>query len=184
ILSIINSSIGPVTNTPNITQGFQCNQQGNKIVHTPGNNNSCVVTYNPVISSGIVRFEGYFQNTIEYRIIGIADASTVFNANRGPRDEGNYSKSIRFDGTDGGLWHISPRAISGLSRFLNNQKVACEVNMDKHQIQISESNASFTLTRFERLTISSAKNVELGLEWGTEWVIQQQQYQDDCCIIL
>ncbi|KAA6379512.1 MAG: putative MAP kinase kinase family domain protein [Streblomastix strix] len=121
-------SVGPVTNTPNITQGFQCKQQGNKIVHFQGNNSPCTVTYNPVISSGIVRFEGFFEKTNEYRIIGVADASVVYAANNGPGEQ-YRGKAVRFSGSEG-LLHIPSDAYGRFTKYSNFQRVACEVNMD------------------------------------------------------
>ncbi|KAA6382558.1 MAG: hypothetical protein EZS28_021916 [Streblomastix strix] len=174
----VTSSIGPVTNTPNINMGYQCQQQGNKIVHFQGNDNACPVTYNPVISSGVVRFEGIFENANEFRIIGVADASVIYVANYGPRVQ-NPDKAVRFNGVGGELFHIHQDTCGQLNKFSNFQRVACEVNMNS-----SPRTAYFFVEgteqpycvynipnaiRFERVSSSSGKNFDKRLEWGKEW---------------
>ncbi|KAA6404046.1 MAG: hypothetical protein EZS28_000426 [Streblomastix strix] len=149
----------------------------------------------PDFATGVVRFEGFFQNTAEDFCIGIADVSAVFEPNKLPGDDDNYTKTIRYYNR-GGTSHISSQ-YPGNSKIEENQLVACEVNMtsnprtlhffvnsQEQPLSISDipSNIrffvllinpeqSFTLTRFECIQSSSARGVERSqvLNWGIDW---------------
>ncbi|KAA6356594.1 MAG: hypothetical protein EZS28_047879, partial [Streblomastix strix] len=128
----IQQSVPPCLNT-NIPQGIipdkkHCYQEGSKIIHTDKKGCS-TVAFNPVLSSGIARFEGYFKDhPNSYFIIGIADSSAVFGSNESPSQSGNKKKTVCY-WRDGGLEHIGDY-IPGNSKIEENRTVSCEVNMD------------------------------------------------------
>ncbi|KAA6318568.1 MAG: hypothetical protein EZS28_054927, partial [Streblomastix strix] len=79
----------PPSLNPNMLVGIIPDQQfayqeGIKIVHTDKQGRS-TVAFNPIITSGIVRFGGYFQNhpDVNFRF-GIVDSSAVFGSNEQP----------------------------------------------------------------------------------------------------
>ncbi|KAA6396186.1 MAG: hypothetical protein EZS28_008283, partial [Streblomastix strix] len=103
-------------------------QQGCKIIHTDQSGES-TVAFNPVISRGIVRFEGIFQNHSNWVFgIGIASASAVFGSGEGP-SKGEIKKKTVCYWRDGGLGHIGDY-IPGNSWIKQNKTVSCEVNMN------------------------------------------------------
>ncbi|KAA6395873.1 MAG: hypothetical protein EZS28_008600 [Streblomastix strix] len=74
---------------PNNTHAYQ---QRRKIIRTNIQGVS-TVAFDPIISSGIVRFEGFLEKHPNQFIIGIADSSAVFGSNEFP-DEGGKVKFI------------------------------------------------------------------------------------------
>ncbi|KAA6379093.1 MAG: hypothetical protein EZS28_025378, partial [Streblomastix strix] len=80
-------SVPPSIN-PNMLAGIihdkeHAYQEGLKIIHTDKWGRS-TVAFNPIISSGIVRFGGFFErHSIGNFMIGIADSSAVFGSNEG-----------------------------------------------------------------------------------------------------
>ncbi|KAA6387842.1 MAG: putative serine/threonine-protein kinase Nek3 [Streblomastix strix] len=96
----IQQSVPPSLN-PNMLVGIipdkqHAYQKGLKIIHTDNCDNS-TVAFNPIISSGIVRFEGYFQNHSNYNLsIGIADSSVVFGSDEVPDKGENGKKTVRY----------------------------------------------------------------------------------------
>ncbi|KAA6312485.1 MAG: hypothetical protein EZS28_055916, partial [Streblomastix strix] len=70
-------------------------QEGLKIIRTNKQGNS-TVAFNPIISSGIVRFGGFFEDPSKNPFfgIGIADSSAVFGSNKWPNDGENKKKTV------------------------------------------------------------------------------------------
>ncbi|KAA6359272.1 MAG: hypothetical protein EZS28_045201 [Streblomastix strix] len=70
-------------------------QQGLKIIHTDKYGCS-TVAFNPIISSGIVRFGGFFGDPDDEPVfmIGIADSSAVFGSNEWPNQGENVQKTV------------------------------------------------------------------------------------------
>ncbi|KAA6309374.1 MAG: hypothetical protein EZS28_056525, partial [Streblomastix strix] len=67
---------------------------GTKIIHTDKKGCSTVV-FNPIISEGIVRFGGFFEDHSDLSfIIGIADSSAVFGSNQDPWSGENDNKTV------------------------------------------------------------------------------------------
>ncbi|KAA6374404.1 MAG: hypothetical protein EZS28_030069 [Streblomastix strix] len=152
---------------------------------------------NPVIREGIVIFEVIFENNIYHnRSIGIADASCSFSAGKGPWEDGNKEKTIRYWGYNGDISHITD-GISGNHKYADGQRVAVEVDMTTVPRKVTffvddfeqpnfvigipdavrfwactiKEYSSFTITKFERLVQSTAKGVKgyKALEWGKQW---------------
>ncbi|KAA6403579.1 MAG: putative aurora kinase a [Streblomastix strix] len=154
----------------------------------------CVVTFNPIITEGIIHFEGIFNKT-GANSIGIADPSIVFKADKWPRDEEYCDKTVSFD-YYGDIRNCDVRVI-GNARFQAGQRVALEVNMTSNpktldffvdgQIQpnyvinipssirifvcLYYQDSLFQITRFEKLTISSVKRIKdrKYLKCGEKW---------------
>ncbi|KAA6360956.1 MAG: putative CMGC kinase, CK2 family, partial [Streblomastix strix] len=59
---LIPSSINPFSPTPVVPVGMQCHSEGTSIVHSDKNKDYCNVAYNPIITNGVMRFEGLFVN--------------------------------------------------------------------------------------------------------------------------
>ncbi|KAA6370615.1 MAG: hypothetical protein EZS28_033858 [Streblomastix strix] len=171
-------------------------QSGNKIIHSNNNVKRQTVAFNPIISEGIIRFEGFFENHSVWNFIfGVAYSSAVFGSNKWPQNDENYKKTICY-WNDGNLRHIGDW-ITGNSQIEKNKSIAMEVNMNitprtltffydnqeqpvsvanipsqiRFWIYITDTNSSFTITRFERIQSSSAKGVSGSkvFQWGKEW---------------
>ncbi|KAA6386985.1 MAG: putative serine/threonine-protein kinase Nek6 [Streblomastix strix] len=190
----------PPSLNPNMLIGIIPNkehayQQGLKIIHK-NNWGQSTVAFNPIISSGIVRFGGFFENhPVANFSIGIADSSAVFGSNERPYSGENEKKTVCYWRT-GEISHIG-YSIPGNSRIESNKSVSCEVNMNisprtltffyenkeqglsvrnipssiRFYIFLYKENSSFTINRFENVQYSSAKGVSNGkvFEWGKEW---------------
>ncbi|KAA6361270.1 MAG: hypothetical protein EZS28_043203, partial [Streblomastix strix] len=157
----------------------------------------CTISTDPIISEGIVYYESVFENhenSTYYFGIGIADSSVVFKPNKGPWEDENSGKTVYYWDC-GEFYHINLGPFN--QRFRCGQRVGAEVDMisrprrltffidDVEQkyyvINIPEAirfwsyiydpNSSFTVTRFERRSSSSAHGVtgSYGREWGKEW---------------
>ncbi|KAA6385961.1 MAG: putative aurora kinase [Streblomastix strix] len=166
-------------------------QQGTSIIHIGGGYYK-VVAFNPIITEGIIRFEGIFNM---YNYIGIADSSVIFKANDGPQSSENNNKTVSYD--IGGYIRHHGCGVSVNSDFKAGQRVALEVNMISNlrtldffvddQIQpnfvssippsirfwvsLSQQNSSFQITRFEKLAAPSTKSVrgQIAWQWGKQW---------------
>ncbi|KAA6387669.1 MAG: putative Protein kinase, partial [Streblomastix strix] len=180
---------------PIIPSATDCQIQDTKVIHSADNSNICVVAYDPVITDGIYRFEGTFENTSNFCMIGIADASIVFEPNVHP---GQYEgKTLTYASNNGALQNLSCPGVRGNQDFTNKQKVAIEVDMvsnprkvhfflnDWEQrnsvfnippavrflICIYNPSSQFTLSKFDRVFDTSAQGVFRGkeFEWGKQW---------------
>ncbi|KAA6376662.1 MAG: putative other/NEK protein kinase, partial [Streblomastix strix] len=199
VLQILRSV--PPSLNPNMLVGIIPNkqyayQEGLKIIRTNKYGRCSTVAFNPIISSGIVRFGGFFERHSGLSfMIGIADSSAVFGSDEGPSSGENDKKTVRYS-MDGSISHIGP-IIPGNSRIELNKSVSCEVNMNisprtltffydnqeqrlsvrkipnsiRFYIYLFAPNSSFTINRFENVQYSSAKGVSNGkvFEWGKEW---------------
>ncbi|KAA6367452.1 MAG: hypothetical protein EZS28_037021, partial [Streblomastix strix] len=86
------SSLSTITYQSIIPDPDYAKQQENKIIKTNKGIRS-TVTFNPVITSGIVRFGGFFKDHPgDYFSIGIADSSAVFGSNEGPYSGDSMNK--------------------------------------------------------------------------------------------
>ncbi|KAA6366353.1 MAG: hypothetical protein EZS28_038120 [Streblomastix strix] len=172
-------------------------QEGLKIIRTDKYGQSTVV-FNPIISSEIVRFGGFFErhSSLYKFIIGIADSSAVFGSNEYPWSGQNRQKTVCY-WSDGKISHIGDQFIPGNSGIQQNKSVSCEVNMNisprtltffidnqeqglsvrnipssiRFYIYLWDKNSSFTINRFENVQYSSAKGISNGkvIEFGKEW---------------
>ncbi|KAA6396838.1 MAG: hypothetical protein EZS28_007636 [Streblomastix strix] len=194
-LSLISANPNHIIPSAIMPNKKDCHQEGYRIIHTSQNSNMCVIACNPVISSGIVRFEGFFDNTSNFCMIGIADASVVFEPNVHP---GEYKgKTLTYASSNGFLQHLSFPGLMGNAEFANREKIGCEVVMDQKPrrvhffvegeeqknavveipqairflVCIYNPNSSFTLLKFERLQQCTAKGVNGAtiMEWGKLW---------------
>ncbi|KAA6373275.1 MAG: hypothetical protein EZS28_031198 [Streblomastix strix] len=179
-----------------IQEQAQIRQERNKLIHSSENSLASTVAFDPPVSDGIVRFEGVFENLDGWMFnIGIADVSTVFGANKVPAADGNKDNIVCYLNV-GTLQHRDG-VISGNVQILEKQKIALEVNMVsiphtlhffvdgieqplsifnipaqiRFWIYLSRKDSQFTITRFNHLSSSSAKDVEGSkkLEWGKLW---------------
>ncbi|KAA6362963.1 MAG: hypothetical protein EZS28_041510, partial [Streblomastix strix] len=172
-------------------------QQGNVIIHALDNYDNSTVAYNPIVTNGIVRFEGKFQNHKEFPYkIGIADASVVFGSKKDPADNEYNGKIVCYQ-NNGNLNHINKKGIAGNCKIEDGQTVALEVNMTssprtltffingqqqpisvcnippsiRFWINLCVQNQTFTLTRFERINSPSTTGVQNSkvMQWGQNW---------------
>ncbi|KAA6378132.1 MAG: hypothetical protein EZS28_026340 [Streblomastix strix] len=171
-------------------------QEGLKIFHADKFGKS-TVAFNPIISSGIVRFGGIFDQRSSFVsfMIGIADSSAIFGSDLDPYEGENEKKTVCYSQT-GEISHIGGD-IPGNSEIQENKTVSCEVNMSitprtltffidnqeqplsvtnipssiRFWIFLFDKNSSFTISRFENTKQSSAKGIKGSrvFEWGTEW---------------
>ncbi|KAA6369855.1 MAG: hypothetical protein EZS28_034618, partial [Streblomastix strix] len=171
-------------------------QQENKIIRTNKGIQS-TVAFNPAITSGIVRFGGFFKDHPRWTfIIGITDSSAVFGSNEWPWEGENEKKTVLY-WNDGDLQQIGD-TIKGNSRIEENKTVSVEVNMNirprtltffydnqeqpvsvtnipssiRFYIFLIDNNSSFTITEFSNVQYSSAKGGIKGqriVEWGKKW---------------
>ncbi|KAA6395512.1 MAG: putative serine/threonine-protein kinase Nek3 [Streblomastix strix] len=162
--------------------------QRTSIIHI-GEDSYQVIAFNPIITEGIVRFEGKFRlkDTYIYNgffdYIGIADSSLVFKANDGPQDQEYRNKTVYYE-QSGVINHCNSYTY-GNSKLEAGQRVAMEVNMTSNlrtldffvddQIQpnfvssippsirfmvcLRTADQSFQITRFEKLATPSSKGV-------------------------
>ncbi|KAA6368075.1 MAG: hypothetical protein EZS28_036398, partial [Streblomastix strix] len=187
------SSLSTITYQSIIPDPDHAKQQENKIIRTNKGSRS-TVAFNPVITSGIVRFGGFFKDHPFGNFkFGIADSSAVFGSNEFPNKGENEEKTVRYLKV-GDLGHIRG-IISGNSRIEENKTVAMEVNMNirprtltffydnqeqpvsvinipssiRFWIYLSDNISSFTITQYENVQYSSAKGGIKGqriVEWG------------------
>ncbi|KAA6370284.1 MAG: hypothetical protein EZS28_034189, partial [Streblomastix strix] len=104
-------------------------QQGNVIIHALDNYDNSTVAYNPIVTNGIVRFEGAFQKYSDFSYqIGIADSSVVFGSKKDPSDNEYDGKTVCYQ-NNGHLVHINKNEIAGNALIEDRQTIALEVNM-------------------------------------------------------
>ncbi|KAA6375242.1 MAG: hypothetical protein EZS28_029231 [Streblomastix strix] len=197
-LQSVPSSLSTITYQSIIPDPDHVKQQENKIILT-SSSHIATVSFNPIITSKIVRFGGFLEKHLKYNFsIGIADSSAVFGSNEGPSSDKHGKKTVRYF-KDGDLTHIDlNNCIKGNSRIEENKSVAVEVNMNirprtltffydnqeqpvsvinipssiRFYIFLFDDNSSFTITQFSNVQYSSAKGGIKGqriVEWGKEW---------------
>ncbi|KAA6394134.1 MAG: putative CAMK family protein kinase [Streblomastix strix] len=185
ILSMLNASetqlsAPPIPITPQaiIPDQSKVKQQGTSIIHIGGDSFQ-VIVFNPIITEGIVRFEGIFNKPAGW--FGIADSSVIFQADKWPGDEEYINKTVCYQ--QSGYIRHHGCGVSVNSDFKAGQRVALEVNMisnlrtldffvdDKIQpnfvssippsirfwVLLYQQNQSFQITRFEKLATPSSK---------------------------
>ncbi|KAA6388199.1 MAG: putative serine/threonine protein kinase, partial [Streblomastix strix] len=196
VLRLNQSLLQAITVNLQVPSGMNGHKDANRFTHD-STNACCTISTDPIISEGIVYYESEFEKHdggLWSFGIGIADSSVVFKPNYGPGVDGNGGKTVSYY-SDGHLWHINQGPPN--QRFYCGQRIGAEVNMlcrprrltffvdDVEQkyyiINIPEAirfwsfiyapYSSFTVTRFERRSSSSAHGVtgSIGLEWGKEW---------------
>ncbi|KAA6376661.1 MAG: hypothetical protein EZS28_027812, partial [Streblomastix strix] len=104
--------------------------ESNQFIHLEPDFEHCTVALNPVLSNGIFRIEFIFVNHDEglHYCVGIAESSCVFGSGKGPDDDGNDKKTVRY-WNDGDVGHIGYNYIKGNKEFKCGQKVAIEANL-------------------------------------------------------
>ncbi|KAA6399584.1 MAG: hypothetical protein EZS28_004893 [Streblomastix strix] len=129
------SSLSTITYQSIIPDIQHAIQKDNKIIRTDKGRYS-TVTFNPVISSGIVRFGGFFENSSDnpFFSVGIADSSAIFGSDEAPWSGENKKKTF-FYFKDGSLGHIGDNYIKGNSPIEENKTVAMEL---KHASDIKK----------------------------------------------
>ncbi|KAA6376890.1 MAG: hypothetical protein EZS28_027583, partial [Streblomastix strix] len=172
-------------------------QQGNVIIHALNNYDNSTVAYNPIVTNGIVRFEGAFQKYSDFSYkIGIADSSVVFGSKKDPADNEYDGKTVCYQ-NNGCITHMNNKEIAGNALIEDGQTVALEVNMTssprtltffingqqqpisvcnippsiRFWINLCVQNQTFTLTRFERINSPSRTGVQNSkvMQWGQNW---------------
>ncbi|KAA6389774.1 MAG: putative CMGC kinase, CK2 family [Streblomastix strix] len=191
---VVKPQLVSINPQPIIVSEKRCRSEGMKIIHSEEDFSGCVTSYNPIITKGIVRFEGFFEKGRQWKYIGITDSSVVFTHGDSPYQPKFCGQLITYACCGELRDFIQNSEIKGNSRFEDNQKVALEVNMDstprtlhffvegieqplsvinipasiRFWFYVMSSNSSFTLTQFQNLSSSSAKGVEGSkkLDWG------------------
>ncbi|KAA6393135.1 MAG: putative polyadenylate-binding protein [Streblomastix strix] len=172
-------------------------QQGNAIIHALDNYNHSTIAYKPVITKGIVRFEGIFQNYKDFPYqIGISESSVCFDSKKEPGDLLYKGKTVCYK-NNGCITHTNNTEIAGNAKIEDGQTIALEVNMSttprtltffingqqqpvsiskipssiKFWINLRAQKQSFTLTRFERIQTFSTTSLlnSKVLQWGSVW---------------
>ncbi|KAA6375722.1 MAG: hypothetical protein EZS28_028752 [Streblomastix strix] len=93
------SSLSTITYQSIIPDPDHVIQQENKIIRTNKGNKS-TVAFNPVITSGIVRFGGFFEkHPNNWFRIGIDDSSAVFGSNQFPQSGENEKNTVCYRDT-------------------------------------------------------------------------------------
>ncbi|KAA6376023.1 MAG: hypothetical protein EZS28_028451 [Streblomastix strix] len=150
-------------------------QQENAIIHALDNYNHSTVAYNPVITKGIIIFEGIFYNYKDFQYqIGIADSTVIFDSKKEPGDIKYKGKTVCYK-NNGCITHMNNIEIAGNAKIEDGQTVALEVNM---------STTPRTLTFFingqqQPIQISNippSLKFWVLLQWGQVWntdVMQQ-----------
>ncbi|KAA6387371.1 MAG: hypothetical protein EZS28_017101 [Streblomastix strix] len=194
---ILQNKIDPIHPEVIITNETLISQQGASIVHI-GQEEATSIVISPIITEGIVRFEGMFYQTGSVgRYFGLADSSIIFASGDQTWNNSKYKEKNVCYYSDGEIIHRNDVWKNGNIGFNDQQSIAMEVNMnadsrtlhffieDKQQqnfvIDIPESvrfyvflryqDSSFQITRFERLQSSSVRQIEgqNAFKWGTEW---------------
>ncbi|KAA6369545.1 MAG: hypothetical protein EZS28_034928, partial [Streblomastix strix] len=125
-LQSVPSSINRITYQSIIPNPDSTIQYDNKIILK---SHVATVAFNPIITSGIVRFGGYFiDHPAGFFSFGIADSSAVFGSNENPGIGEKKQKTVR-QYSFGDLSHFGDE-IKGNSPIEENKTVAMEVNMN------------------------------------------------------
>ncbi|KAA6399288.1 MAG: hypothetical protein EZS28_005183 [Streblomastix strix] len=112
-------------------------QEGCKIIRTNIQGVS-TVAFDPIISSGIVRFGGFFENHIISNFsFGIADSSAVFGSNEDPSDGENVEVQIE---SEGGKEEINSFVVYTNQFQVNVYKEAISLQYEMMNGWIGESN--------------------------------------------
>ncbi|KAA6376568.1 MAG: hypothetical protein EZS28_027906 [Streblomastix strix] len=192
----VTSSAQAITVNLEVPSGMHGHKDANRFTHDD-TVADCTISTDPIISEGIVYCEYVFKKHDRPFAfgIGITDSSVVFKPNKSPFADEYEGKTVCY-WDDGQLIHINFRGPSNQG-FVCGQRIGAEVNMisrprrltffvnDVEQqyyvINIPEAirfysyihypNSSFTVTRFERRSSSSAHGVtgSIGLEWRKQW---------------
>ncbi|KAA6391927.1 MAG: hypothetical protein EZS28_012543 [Streblomastix strix] len=157
-----------------------------------------ILIYNPIITSGITYFEGYFG--FHYMAgIGIADKSVRYRRNQSFNDYDQSKKTVRYF-SDGDLRHFQMigRSVEGNQQFDNDERVGLELDLSSHPtiltffingieqknyvtdiptsgirfyVGLYNRNCKFTVTRFEKREFSSRRGVcgSKSWEWEKYW---------------
>ncbi|KAA6401986.1 MAG: hypothetical protein EZS28_002489 [Streblomastix strix] len=194
--------LGPITSDVIFSDQETAQQQGNVIIHAPDNYNHSTIAYKPVITKGIVRFEGIFQKYRDFPYqIGISESSVWFDSKKEPGDIKYKGKTVCYK-NNGCITHMNNTEIAGNAKIEDGQTVALEVNMSttprtltffingqEQQISISSippsikfwinlcvPNQSFTLTCFERIQSPSSTGLQISkvINWGSAKVVQKR----------
>ncbi|KAA6372494.1 MAG: hypothetical protein EZS28_031978, partial [Streblomastix strix] len=133
---LIPSSINRFAPTPIVPVGMLCHSEGTSIVHSEKNKDYCIVTYDPIITNGIMRFEGIFVNCQNWTSLGIVDSSVKFVASKEPWGDDCMNttykgKIVRYGGCNGDLFHINVNyGIIGNTTFEDGKTVAMELDLN------------------------------------------------------
>ncbi|KAA6363954.1 MAG: hypothetical protein EZS28_040519, partial [Streblomastix strix] len=190
----VTSSAQAISVNLEVPSGMNGHKEQNRFNHD-NTEAFCTISTDPIISEGIVYYESVFENHDGNVFgIGIADHSVAFKPNKWPSEDGNKGKTVNYQNY-GELFHISWGPDN--QGFRSGQIIGLEVNMisrprrltffvddieQKYYVVnipeairfwslIYEPNSSFTVTRFERRSSSSAHGVtgSRSLEWGKYW---------------
>ncbi|KAA6383283.1 MAG: hypothetical protein EZS28_021191 [Streblomastix strix] len=177
----------PITPQIVIQNGCKYSQDGNTINVTEIDDDKCTIFYDPIISSGIARFEGIFDVFSTSSQIGIYDSSVDFSEGvEDPFNDKYTGKNIQYDVYKGWLWHMQLPGIHGNANFSHGESVALEVNLDScprtihffvNGIYFLFPDQMFTLTRFERLSHPTSEKLvfEKAVIWGKD--ITAEEYE-------
>ncbi|KAA6392317.1 MAG: hypothetical protein EZS28_012157 [Streblomastix strix] len=170
--------------------------EGETFTHTRDNYHGCTILFNPLINSGIYRFE--VSNEHRFTSIGIADDSLPFGQDEVPSKYG-WTNVVEYM-NDGGMHHIGNLDgwIKGNDPFNKpGDRVALELDMDSSPRTLTffvndveqknyltnipaavnfygyifDFGASFKVVKFKRLAKITSTHGFLSKkwEWGKEW---------------
>ncbi|KAA6382827.1 MAG: hypothetical protein EZS28_021646 [Streblomastix strix] len=201
----VTSSAQAITVNLQVPSGMHGYKDANSFIHD-NSRTFCTISTETIISEGIVYYESVFEKHDENSVfgIGIADSSVVFKPNKGPSADGNKGKTVIY-WSHGDLYHINFGPYN--QGFRCEQRIGAEVNMicrprrlmffvedveqENYIVNIPEAirfwsyilapNSSFTVTRFERRSSSSAHGVtgSIALDWGKEWPKEDDSDESD-----
>ncbi|KAA6374940.1 MAG: putative Serine/threonine protein kinase [Streblomastix strix] len=189
------SSPQPITVNLQVPTGMRGHKDRNIFIHDDNTLADCTISTDPIISEGIVYYETVFEKDDRWPFaLGIADSSVVFKPNKGFWEDELKGKTVYYR-CDGQLAHINLSPDN--QEFVSGQRIGVEVNMSSSPRKLTffiddveqqyyvinipqairfwsfirDPNSSFTVTRFERRSSSSAHGVtgSKGLEWGKDW---------------
>ncbi|KAA6377435.1 MAG: hypothetical protein EZS28_027037, partial [Streblomastix strix] len=151
------------------------------------------VLVDPIITSGVVRFEVIVkEHENNYFSFGLAESAVDFKSGERANDQGYKENTVRYD-SDSELFHICSRSRIN-STFKCGQRIAMEADMNstprrltffidnveqplsvvgipnsiRFWVSLFSTGSSFTITKFEKVASSMARGVSgsSAIEWG------------------
>ncbi|KAA6392894.1 MAG: hypothetical protein EZS28_011583, partial [Streblomastix strix] len=170
--------------------------KGDTFTHSELNHNRSIIQFDPVIKSGVVRFE--ITNFRGVYGVGVSEESLIYKGNEEPDARGK-GKFV-YQHWSGAIHHTEDSWIEDNSSYGSGHHIAMELNMDviprtltffydsilqknyvvnippamRFWVYLYNEGTSFQITKFERLSNPSASQQQLDqqkkYEYGKLWV--------------